>query len=658
MSGWKLVGQVVATIICMAGAPALTAAQSQSSPAASPAESTPQFPNEACLGCHGNEGFSAPGANGKARSLHVVKDKFAQSVHGSRQCVECHQDIKEIPHEKAVRKVSCVGCHERLWDSAKKEGKTKEHERLGVVVDQINHYMKSIHARPSKADQSYTNATCYDCHNAHYVYPPGSPDRAEWRQNLPNVCGKCHLEQRNEYMDSVHGRLVLGAGNTAAPVCSDCHSTHDVDRPRLDAVKLAITKNCGSCHRENFKSFLDTYHGKVTALGYTYTATCFDCHGNHDIQRVSHPRSTVHPNNRLQTCQTCHKEATPGFVTFQPHANTRDFDRYPYMWITAKFMMVLIIGVFLFFWTHCALWFYREYRDRKEGKARPHVLPANLPPSAKGKYFQRFRPVWRLAHLVFALALMTLSLTGMAVFYAETAWASAVMNFLGGPRVAAIIHRTAAIVILSIFLAQLIYFVARLAPRWRTFKWFGHTSLVPGPQDIRDMVAMFRWFFGKGPRPVFGRWTYWERFDYWAPFWGLFIVGGSGLMLWFKEATAAMWPGWMFNVAALAHGEEAFLAIVFLFTVHFFNNHFRPDKLPPPDIVMFTGAVSLEEFAREHTLEYEELMRTGQLEKHLVDAPSPQMTLGSKILGIVLLVFGLTLLALVLIGFAGGLRVA
>jgi cytochrome b subunit of formate dehydrogenase len=369
---------------------------------------------------------------------------------------------------------------------------------------------------------------------------------------------------------------------------------------------------------------------------------------------VMHPRSTVHPDHRLQTCQTCHKRATAGFVTFQPHANTRDFDRYPYMWITAKFMMVLIIGVFLFFWTHCALWFYREYRDRKEGKTKPHVLPADLPPNVRGKYFQRFRPVWRLAHLVFALALMTLSLTGMAVFYAETAWAGAVMNFVGGPRAAAIIHRTAAVVILSIFLAQLLYFLVRLAPRWRTFNWFGHTSLVPGPQDFRDMVAMFKWFFGKGPRPVFGRWTYWERFDYWAPFWGLFIVGGSGLMLWFKEATAAVWPGWMFNVAALAHGEEAFLAIVFLFTVHFFNNHFRPDKLPPPDIVMFTGAVTLEEFAREHTLEYEELVRTGQLEKHLVDAPSPEMTLGSKVLGIVLLAFGLTLLTLVFIGFAGG----
>jgi hypothetical protein len=92
---------------------------------------------------------------------------------------------------------------------------------------------------------------------------------------------------------------------------------------------------------------------------------------------------------------------------------------------------------------------------------------------------------------------------------------------------------------------------------------------------------------------------------------------------------------------------------VFLFTVHFFNNHFRPDKLPPPDIVMFTGSVPLEEFRREHTLEYNRLVESRQLEKHLVDAPSQQMALGSRVLGIALIAFGLILLVLVLAGVLG-----
>ena len=174
---------------------------------------------------------------------------------------------------------------------------------LGVVVEQINKYLHSIHARPNRNDQSRTNATCYHCHEAHYVYPVGSTVRAEWRLNIPNACGKCHAKQREAYASSVHGKEVLENKNAYAAICSDCHTTHDVDRPRLDAIKLVITQNCGKCHAENLKSYANTYHGQVTALGFAYTATCFACHGSHETQRVSHPRSTVHPGNRLQTCQ-------------------------------------------------------------------------------------------------------------------------------------------------------------------------------------------------------------------------------------------------------------------------------------------------------------------------------------------------------------------
>jgi cytochrome b subunit of formate dehydrogenase len=611
--------------------------------------------NSLCLACHGMEGFAMPGADGQPRPLHVVPDRFAASVHGKQSCVGCHQDVTAIPHELGGRiKVGCVQCHEDLWAEARREDRTEESARLGHVKEQIDRYMHSIHARPNREDQSRTNATCYDCHDAHYVYPAGSEVRAEWRLDIPNTCGKCHAGQLQAYAQSVHGREVLQNANPAAAICSDCHTTHDVESPAMDSTRLAITRNCGNCHEDSLKSYTQTYHGKVNVLGYAHTAKCFDCHGSHGIQRVADPASKVHPDNRLETCRGCHEGATAGFVTFEPHATTDDYQRYPYMWIASKFMAGLIIGVFLFFWTHSALWFYREYKDRQARKARPHVQAGELP-QLRGKQVRRFGLGWRLVHLFFAVALMVLSLTGMAAFYAETGWAAAVMQALGGPQVAAVIHRVAAVVILALFIGHVMYFAVHFAPRWRTFNWFGHTSLVPSLQDLRDIIAMFKWFFGKAPRPVFGRWTYWERFDYWAPFWGLTIVGGSGLMLWFKEWTAAILPGWIFNIATLAHGEEAFLAILFLFTVHFFNNHFRPDKLPPPDVVMFTGSMPLEDFRREHQLEYDELVATGQLEKYLVDVPSRRMTRGSKILGIVLLAFGLTLLVLVLAGFLGSL---
>jgi hypothetical protein len=103
-------------------------------------------------------------------------------------------------------------------------------------------------------------------------------------------------------------------------------------------------------------------------------------------------------------------------------------------------------------------------------------------------------------------------------------------------------------------------------------------------------------------------------------------------------------------VAAIFHAEEAFLAVVFLFTVHFFNNHFRPDKFPL-EVVMFTGTFSVEEFKHEHPLEYQRLVDSGELQGRLVDAPSPAKMKAARVLGFTLITFGLSLLTMVGIGF-------
>ncbi|HML13028.1 MAG TPA: hypothetical protein VK456_06950, partial [Xanthobacteraceae bacterium] len=609
-----------------------------------------KIPNETCLGCHGDPGFSVPGPDGQPRSLFVDKDKFGQSVHGVRSCVDCHKQITEVPHEKLDRiKVSCVQCHEELWEQAQAENKTQELAKLGTVVKQIDRYMKSVHARPRTEDQSLTNATCYNCHDAHYVYPQGSPIRAEWRLNIPNICGKCHEAELAAYATSVHGQEVLQNHNPRAAVCADCHSTHGVESPSLDPVKLLITRNCGNCHEENLKSYLNTYHGQVNRLGYTNTAKCFDCHGNHAIQRVSNPASSVAPAHRLETCGKCHINPTAGFATFQPHATTNDFARYPQTWIASKFMFLLLGGTFAFFWTHSVLWLYREWSDRRRHKMAPHVQTSALAADPVA-YYERWRAMWRIAHLGFALAIIVLILTGMTLFYADSLWAPAVQRAFGGPGVTGTVHRVCALIFVAIFIGHLVYVTYRIARNWKTFQWFGPHSLIPNWQDIKDIFAMFQWFLGMGPRPLFDRFTYWEKFDYWAPFWGVTIIGVSGFMLWFPEFTASYLPGWAFNVATIFHGEEAVLAAGFLFTVHFFNNHWRPENFPL-DILMFTGVVPLDKFKYEHRLEYDRLVQTGELKKYLTDAPSRPMTIGSKILGFTLMAAGLILLLLIAVGF-------
>ena len=608
-----------------------------------------KIPSTVCLGCHGVEGFAVQGADGKMRSLYIEPSKFLNSVHGKTwACVDCHQQVTKVPHEKLDRiKVGCITCHQDLYENALFENKPAETAELGMVVQRIDAFMKTIHARPNRQDQSTTNATCYNCHDVHYIYPKGTPIWSEWHLALPKRCGSCHTQEFAEYSTSIHGRQVLLDYNPKAATCAECHTSHNIESTALPTTLLTITQNCGNCHQAQLKSYLETYHGQVTKLGYTFTAKCFNCHGYHNIQRVNDPGSKVSPANRLQTCRQCHQYATAGFVTFEPHATTNDFARYPYTWLASKFMILLLGGTFTFFWTHSAFWYFREVRDHLSGAHRLHVQTGKL---LEGIYYQRWSAMWRLAHLCFALTVIFLVFTGMTLFYADSFWAPAVQHAFGGPRITGTAHRIIAVAFLSIFFAHLAYVLTRIARNWRTFRWFGPTSMIPNLQDIIDIFLMFRWFVGLGQKPLFDKWSYWEKFDYWAPFWGVTIIGVSGAMLWFNTITASILPGWVFNVAMIFHGEEAFLAAGFLFTVHFFNNHWRPENFPL-DILMFTGVMPLEKFRREHTKEYDRLLQTGQLQKYIVEAPSQPMKLGSQILGFTLMAAGLILLILIMSGF-------
>jgi cytochrome b subunit of formate dehydrogenase len=174
-------------------------------------------------------------------------------------------------------------------------------------------------------------------------------------------------------------------------------------------------------------------------------------------------------------------------------------------------------------------------------------------------------------------------------------------------------------------------------------------------QDAREFWQSIKWFFGKGPRPRYGRYTYWEKFDYFAVFWGMLIIGTTGLLLWFPEVFTVILPGWTVNVATILHSDEALLAVAFIFTVHFFNTHFRPDKFPM-DPVIFTGQVPLEELERDKPREYEEMVRDGTLEQRLVDPYPAKIERWFRIFAYVALAVGLTLIALIVYSMLFGYR--
>ncbi|MCU7837343.1 MAG: cytochrome C [gamma proteobacterium symbiont of Taylorina sp.] len=607
-------------------------------------------PSKKCNKCHDDEDdktweYDEGALEGITRNIYIPSEKFEKSVHGEQNCAACHDNVSltKGEHDEYIPvTVGCIQCHNDTIDEQKGQSDPK-YKRLDVVVEQTKKYMHSVHARPNIADQSKTNATCYDCHDPHNIGAPKSEARAEHRLQNPEVCGECHKEQKEDYMTSIHGQEVMEKNNIDAAVCSDCHTNHDIASPEEDKTKLIINENCGECHEDALKTYRASYHGQVNRLGFTSTAKCYDCHGSHDMKKADDPTSKVHADNRLETCQQCHDDASDNFISYRTHADIDDFDKNPIIWATAKFMQILIYGVFGFFWTHVILWGFREFRDRQQGKG---YIPPEVDDTV---YVQRFTVTWRILHLLFAMSTMTLALSGSTLIFSHTAWAPFVINLLGGPETEAIIHRTAGVIWLGVFLTHFMIAMKNIATNDK-FRWFGPESMVPRWQDLWDVIAMFKWFFGMAERPSFDRWSYWQKFDYWAPFWGAAIIGFSGIMLFAPTVTTILLPGFVFNIATIIHGEEAILAVIFLFTVHFFNAHFRPDRFPMSTTI-FTGAIPLDEFKHEHKLHYERLVASGELEKHLMKKPSKLVSGGSKLLGTILIMVGLGLLTLFISGY-------
>jgi thiosulfate reductase cytochrome b subunit len=248
-------------------------------------------------------------------------------------------------------------------------------------------------------------------------------------------------------------------------------------------------------------------------------------------------------------------------------------------------------------------------------------IPPPMPRAAReSRLYLRFSRLNRTLHILMIVSFMSLALTGLTLKFSYTSWASFLSRLLGGFETAGYIHRAAALLMVGIFvthIADLVKQKNRDYGSWRKML-LGPDTMLLTRKDLSDFWGTLKWFLGLGPRPRYGRWTYWEKFDYFAVFWGIAVIGSTGFLLWFSELATRVLPGWALNVATIIHSDEALLATGFIFTVHFFNTHLRPEKFPM-DIVVFTGRVPLEEFKRDKPAEYEALVRSGDLERHLVE---------------------------------------
>jgi cytochrome b subunit of formate dehydrogenase len=269
-----------------------------------------------------------------------------------------------------------------------------------------------------------------------------------------------------------------------------------------------------------------------------------------------------------------------------------------------------------------------------------------------GRWFQRFTRAQRTLHAVLFTTFLGLAATGLPLRFSESIWARGLAGFVGGFGAILFVHKFCALALTVAFGVHVKDLLTRVIARHEKGIFWGATSMVGNWKDVKDLLGHLRWMVGLGPKPKFERYAYWEKFDYWAVFWGMMVIGFSGYAMWFAPFFARFLPGWALNAVLVIHSEEGLLAILFIFSIHFVNTHLRPDSFPM-DMVIFTGVESEEEFKHKRPLEYQRLAAAGKLEARLGEKPQKWYVNFSRMVGFTAITIGVVLLVLTLTAYFG-----
>ena len=371
-----------------------------------------------CMRCHSRAEITS---SKDGRSLVVKPEEVKGSRHAKTACSQCHSGVNAShlrPCETITQKVDCSSCHAEVGQQYQKsvhgqlfakkdqyapvctechgthgvlgkkdptspsfptnvpvlcarchrEGNRAAIRYTGTQHQIVERYSESIHGKGLLKSGLTVTAMCTDCHTPHSEQPVSNPESSVNSRNLPATCGRCHHGIQEQFLGSIHATQV-GKTDKALPVCSNCHTAHTIRRADAEGFKLQIMTQCGQCHEQIAKTYFDTYHGKVSQLGYTKTAKCYDCHGSHDIMAIADPRSHLSRENVVGTCQKCHPGANRRFAGYLTHATHHDPQKYPFLFWTFWGMTGLLVVTFVVGGLHTIFWIPRALQMRRERKA-------------------------------------------------------------------------------------------------------------------------------------------------------------------------------------------------------------------------------------------------------------------------------------------------
>jgi len=282
--------------------------------------------DEGCLICHKYPMMGRVTDEGVLRSYYVMPHIFERTVHRNVPCRDCHSYIKELPHKPVKEGVTCNSeCHSIKNPAT---GKQFSHQLIYDSYIESTHGRKKIAEGPD-ADKPY----CINCH----TNPLYNPDEGKPPSQIVDRCVICH--EKREFVERWYNhtsrriREVKRSSKEVFELCSSCHENKEM----LDRhVRLAKEEDreLGKKFPIAAESYKESFHGKLTRLGFGKTASCLDCHARqkdyfrsvHEIRPSRDPESPTHISNKVETCQRCHTFADENYAALDPHPSSKQED--------------------------------------------------------------------------------------------------------------------------------------------------------------------------------------------------------------------------------------------------------------------------------------------------------------------------------------------
>ena len=620
-----------------------------------------------CLACHSDASL-AHEVNGKVVSLHVDPQAFKDSIHGSMfTCVDCHTDVKSSAHETPPQRITCASCHsdeqaayDRSFHAKAVKGgnanaatcvdchgsphellpatdpKSRVHhsnipatcgachsqkfvmEGSGLRIQTVASYEQSVHGH-AVANGSEKAAVCTDCHGTHEILDAKDSKSPIFKFNVPVTCGKCHEQISKEFQQSIHGQAIAKA-NWQAPVCTDCHGIHSIqahtDPNSPVSAQNVAQATCARCHEgmrlsQEFgvegrreTTYLASYHGLASRGGSQVVANCASCHGTHSIFPSSDPRSTIHRSNLARTCGQCHPGVTEKFTAAKVHVDaplSADIGSKAVRWIRKTYLALIFMVIGGMLAHNFIIWRAKVIARRK----LEHRFVTRMP--------LRFR--WQHAALLTSFILLVL--TGFALKFPDS-WFASMLSL--GERMRHLLHRVAAVVLIGVSTIHL--FDLLLTREGRRLA----RDLFPTVDDVKGAWQNLSYYLSfSNIKPDFPRFNYAEKAEYWALVWGMFVMAGTGVMLWAKVSFGNHLPRWWLDVATAIHYYEAVLATLAIIVWHFYQVFLDPDVYPM-NWAWWDGKMTLHQYQEEHGLDPSpvvEVLNHEESDAPIADEPEP-----------------------------------